>query len=59
MDITMCCNHSCPRATKCYRHQAEPDYIYQAYQYFEADGCKFFIDMAEYGLEVRGDGDAG
>lgn len=52
-DITMCCNHSCPKAPGCYRHQAEPNELRQSWAYFEADGCEHFIDMAEYGLTTK------
>lgn len=55
-DITMCVNHSCPKATNCYRHQAEPS-EWQCYAYFKADGCEHFIDMAEYGLMGEAAGD--
>lgn len=46
-DMTLCCNHSCPRADECYRHQAEPKETWQSYAYFDADGCRNFIDMEQ------------
>ena len=30
-DITMCENHACPSAKKCYRHEAKPDPARQSY----------------------------
>jgi len=35
-DLSMCLDHDCPSAKRCYRHEATPDPDWQAY----ADFCR-------------------
>lgn len=45
-DISMCNNHACQVAAKCYRHEAKPNPYMQAYMAFVPDGdkgCQDFI----------------
>lgn len=50
-DITMCSNHKCPAADKCWRYGCKPTRTYQSYALFtpnqdDSKGfkCDFFMD---------------
>ncbi len=49
-DISMCMNHTCPSASKCYRHEAMPNAFWQSYADFKPDEsgkCDSFLGHTE------------
>lgn len=47
-DISMCSNDECPLVKKCYRHEAEPTPMMQAYSEFTPDDdgeCEYFMEI--------------
>ena len=48
-DISMCVDHECPSAKKCYRHEATPNPFRQAYSEFERskedERCSYFYPL--------------
>lgn len=50
--ITICTNHHCPMAERCYRHKAKPSEPWQSYVHFEPDSeghCEHFLALRMVG----------
>ena len=45
VDIALCLNHGCPRAKECYRHEAKPSELRQAYADFHHEDCEHFLPI--------------
>ena len=56
-DISMCSDDACPSASKCYRHEAEPNPYRQSYMDWNrtpgADRCYGFYPVAEAPTRLR------
>ena len=48
-DLAMCLDDDCPRAKECYRHEAVPSGLRQAFANFNYDppdyGCRYFAPI--------------
>ena len=46
----MCNNHTCPKASKCYRHKAAPNERWQSYSLFKPDDkgrCNHYLPIQD------------
>ena len=44
-DLAMCLDDDCPRAKECYRHEAKPSELRQAYADFHHEDCEHFLPI--------------
>jgi len=56
-DISLCQDHACPSAKRCYRHEATPTPMYQSFADFQrpkgADRCEAFMPCWSKSVKKR------